>query len=101
MADCTLPDGGSGVLSDFGCIPNNPVGFIGKFYSIGLGFIGGVAILAILYGAYIIMTSSGDPQRLRNGKSYIFYAISGLLLTIFGYIFVQVVIRDILKVPGF
>lgn len=89
------------VPTDLGCIPNNPIGFVAKFYGIGLGLIGGTALLFIIYGGYIILTSSGNPEALNRGKSYIFYAIIGLLLAIFGFVFVQVILVDILRVPGF
>ncbi len=88
-------------LTDFGCIPNDPVAFVAKFYGIGLGLIGGVAILFIIYGGYIILASQGDPVKLNTGKSYIYYAIAGLLLAIFGFVFVQVIVVDILHIPGF
>lgn len=89
------------VQTEAGCIPQDPLGFVGKFYSIGLGLVGGVALLFIIYGGYIILTSQGNPTQLSKGKSYIFYAIMGLLLAIFGYVFIQIVIVDILKIPGF
>ncbi|HWY80201.1 MAG TPA: hypothetical protein VNW29_07625 [Candidatus Sulfotelmatobacter sp.] len=89
------------VLTDFGCFPNDPIGFVQKFYGVGLGFVAGVALLALIYGGYAIMTSRGDPARVNNGKSYIYYAIAGLLLAIFGYAFIQTVLVDILHVPGF
>ncbi len=89
------------VATDFGCLPNDPIGFVQEFYPIGLSFVGGVALIALILGGYTIMTSRGDPQRVNVGKSYIFYAITGLLLAIFGYVFIQVVVVDILRVPGF
>jgi glucose uptake protein GlcU len=89
------------IATDFGCFPNDPVGFAQKFYGVGLGFIAGVALLALIYGGYAIMTSRGDPRRVSNGKSYIYYAIAGLLLAIFGYVFIQTVLVDVLHVPGF
>lgn len=87
--------------TDIGCIPNSAPGFVSKFYGYGLGLIGGVSVLFIIIGGYFILTSSGDPIRLSVGKSYIVYAIIGLLLAIFGYIFISVVVGDILRVPGF
>jgi glucose uptake protein GlcU len=87
--------------TDLGCIPNDPVGFVAKFYGIGLGIIGGLAVLFIIYGGYIILSSQGNPQNLNKGKSYIMYAIIGLLLAIFGYVFVQIIAVDVLKIPGF
>lgn len=89
------------VLTDLGCIPTDPVGFVAKFYSIGLGLIGGVAVLFIIYGAYLILTSQGNPEQLNKGKTAIFYSIGGLLLAIFGFVFIQVIAVDILKLPMF
>lgn len=88
-------------MTELGCFPNDPVGFAQKFYSVGLGFVAGVALLALIYGGYAVLTSKGDPARVNNGKSYIFSAIVGLLLAIFGYVFIEVVVVDILKIPGF
>ncbi|PIY94418.1 MAG: hypothetical protein COY68_02560 [Candidatus Levybacteria bacterium CG_4_10_14_0_8_um_filter_35_23] len=87
--------------TELGCIPNDPVGFVAKFYAIGLGLIGGVSLLYIIYGGYLILVSQGNPEKINNGKSYILYAIIGLLLAIFGYVFIQVIAVDILHIPGF
>jgi hypothetical protein len=97
MAVCA----GSEMMTDFGCMPNDPVGFVQKFYGIGLGFVAGLALLMLIYGGYVIMTSRGQPHRVNIGKSYIYYSIAGLLLAIFGFVFIQTVIVDILHVPGF
>lgn len=91
----------NGVSTDLGCIPNDPFQFVSTFYGIGLSLIGGVAILFIIYGGYTILTSQGDPNQLGKGKSYIYYAIAGILLAIFGFIFVEVIAVDILHIPGF
>jgi hypothetical protein len=89
------------ISTDFGCFPNDPIGFTQKFYGIGLAFIGGLSLLVLMYGGYTIMTSKGDPHRLNIGKSYVIYALGGLLLAVFGYVFIEVVVVDILRVPGF
>lgn len=88
-------------LTDLGCIPNDPGGFVEKLYSVGLGLIGGVSLLFIIYAGYIIMTSQGNPVRLNLGKAYLLYAVIGLLLAIFGFVFVEVIAVDILRIPGF
>lgn len=89
------------IVTDFGCIPNDPVGFVGRFYGIGLGMIGLVGLVFLIIGGYHILISRGDPEQLNTGKSYITYAIIGILLAIFGFVFVQVIAADILKIPGF
>lgn len=89
------------IQTDFGCFPNNPIGFVQKFYGVGLSFIGAIALIGLMVGGYTILTSRGEPARVNSGKSWIFYSIAGLLLAIFGYVIIQTVLVDILKIPGF
>lgn len=89
------------IHTDLGCLPSDPGGFAQEFYGIGLGLISGIALIFIIYGGYLIMTSRGNPDQLSKGRSYIFYSIAGLLLTIFGYVFFELITVDILHLPGF
>ncbi|HSW47633.1 MAG TPA: hypothetical protein VLG67_00990 [Candidatus Saccharimonadales bacterium] len=98
MAFCPNPND---INTDLGCLPNSPIGFVASFYNLALPLVGGVALIAIIIGGYTIMTSQGDPQRVRAGKAWIIYAIGGLVLAIFGYVFLQTVAGDVLKIPGF
>src|SRR5581483_5046040 len=61
-ASTTCPDGQ--IMSDLGCIPDDPIGFVEHFYGWGLGLIGFVAILFMIIGGYYLMTSQGDQFRL-------------------------------------
>lgn len=88
------------VRTDFGCIPNDPIGFVEKFYGIGLSIIGMVSILYLILGGYYILTSQGAPEKLQKGREYILYSILGLLLAVFGFLFVQI-ITGVLQIPGF
>jgi len=97
MAACPL----NTIATDFGCFPNDPVGFAQKFYGIGLAFVAGISLITLIYGGYVIMTSRGDPRRVNDGKSWIYYSIAGLLLAIFGFVFIKTILVDILHVPGF
>jgi hypothetical protein len=97
MAACGLDE----IQTDFGCWPNDPIGFVQKFYGYGVGFVAGLSLLMLMWGGYVILTSRGQPDRVNIGKNYIFYAIAGLLLAIFGYVFLQFVAVDILHIPGF
>ncbi len=97
MAHCTIDQ----IHTDFGCMKNDPVGFVQQFYGIALPFVAGVALIALMIGGYTLMVSQGDQQRVRAGKAWIFYAIAGLLLAIFGYVLIQALAGDILKIPGF
>lgn len=88
------------VATEVGCLPKDPVQFITSFYGIGLSLIGGVAVIFIIIGGYTILTSRGNPNQVNVGKSYILYSILGLLLAIFGYVFIEVFLVDILQLPG-
>lgn len=98
---CVTQNGNDGVITEVGCIPKDPLGFATEYYRIGLGLIGGLSLLFIIFGGYTLLTSEGNPQRIRTGKTYIFYAFIGLLLAIFGYVFMEVIAVDILHLPGF
>ncbi len=89
------------VATDLGCVPTDPVGFVERFYSIGLGLIGMVAVVFMIIGGYYIMTSQGNPERLQVGKSFIFYSLAGVMLAVMGFVFIQVITGDILRIPGF
>ena len=89
------------IQTDFGCWPNDPIGFTEKFYGYGIGFVGGISLLMLIWGGYTIMTSHGNPYKIKLGKNYIIYAIADLLLAIFGYVFFEYIAVDILRLPGF
>lgn len=95
--DCSRSE----VTTDLGCIPTDPVGFSSRLYGIGLGLIGGVALLAIIYGGYLILSSQGEPGQLQKGKSYIYSAITGIVLALLGYALYQVLATRVIKLPGF
>jgi hypothetical protein len=91
----------NGIRTDFGCIPTDPVGFVEKFYGIGLGFIGLITLLGIIYAGYLILTSAGNPMQLEKGKRYLYSSITGILLAIFAFVFIEVIAVNILQIPGF
>jgi|SRR5579859_3259339 len=95
--NCTTSE----VKTDFGCIPMDPAGFVGKFYGIGLSLIGGVAVLFIIYGGYLFLSSQGNQMNVEKGKTYLTYAIIGLLFAIFGFVFIKLIAIDLLHIPGF
>lgn len=100
-ADAVKPcDTRTSAMTQLGCLPKDPVLFVSSFYGIGLSMIGGVALIFIILGGYTILTSRGNPNQINAGKSYIFYSIAGLILAIFGYLFIEVFLVDILHIPG-
>jgi hypothetical protein len=84
-----------------GCIPfgdtNALVGFILR-WAIGVG--GGIAFILIVIAAFQIMSSSGDPERLKAGQELLTSALAGLIMLIFSVFILKVIGVDILGLPG-
>ncbi len=89
------------IQTEIGCIDTDVKRFAGQYYKYGLGIIGGFAVLMIIFGGYQILVSHGNPKILNDGKTIISYALAGLFLAIFGYLFVEVILVDVLHIPGF
>ncbi len=87
--------------TDFGCVPADPTGFTSRIYAIGLSLIGGAALLSVMYGGYLVMSSRGNRDQLMKGRSYIFSAIAGMVLAIVGFALYQIIAVDVVKIPGF
>jgi len=93
-------DGKKGINTAIGCIPiedsNSLIGFILK-WAIGVG--GGIAFLLIVLAGFQIMTSSGNPDRLKAGQELMTSAIAGLILLIFSVFILRIIGVDILGLP--
>lgn len=90
------------IATDFGCFKvGDPATFTTRLYGIGLGFVGGVALIFIIWGGYLILSSQGDVEKLQKGKSYIVSSVIGVILAIAGFAFYQIISVDVLKIPGF
>jgi hypothetical protein len=90
------------ICTDLGDVSTaSPLEFVSNIYGIGLGLIGGVALLAIIYGGYLILSSQGEPRKIQDGKQYIFYAIIGMFMAFAGFAIYGVIGGSVLKIPGF
>jgi hypothetical protein len=67
--------------------------------AISLG--GGIAFLIMGVGAFLFITSQGNPEQLQKGKEMIVSAGAGLLFIIFSIFLLRLIGVDILKIPGF
>lgn len=88
-------------MTELGCIPEDPISFAQKFYNVGLGVLGLISFLYILYGAYLITTSQGNPRKVADGKTYVFYAIAGLAFVLLIYLIIRLVAVETLNIPEF
>ena len=94
-----------------GCITSgSSVGFTGQtgaptfvqaLLNVLFSLAGGLAFLYLMYGAFIILTSQADPERLNYGRRLIYGAIAGLIITIGSVFAVNLIGSGILHIPGF
>lgn len=66
-----------------------------------LGISGGIVLIIIIITGYKLMTSQGDPEKIKNAKDALTAAIVGLLFIIFSLVILQFITADILQLPGF
>ena len=95
------PDGKS-IQTALGCISFDAEGggFVRSLLGIIIGLGGGVALLLILYGVFIVTTSAGIPDKLNQGKEIISSAVAGLVFIILAIFLMQLIGVQILALPG-
>lgn len=85
-----------------GCIPFEDIpSFMGWILGWAIGVGGGIAFLLIAYSSLMIMTSSGNPERLKAGQELLTSAISGLIMLIFSIFILRFIGIDILGLNNF
>ena len=90
------------IKTAIGCIPYSDANeLVAFFLRWGVGIGGGVAFLLILAGGFTIMTSTGNPERLKGGQQLLTSAIAGLIMIIFSIFILRLIGVNILQIPGF
>jgi hypothetical protein len=88
-------------MTAFGAIDTNVQGFVLRLFALLLSISGGIAILLIIRAGYLILTSAGNPERVKNGREQLIAAIVGLLFIIFSVVILETITGDILHAPDF
>lgn len=94
-------DGGKGLITALGCIPTQPQALVGWILKYAISIGGGVAFLLMVFAGFLLSTSAGNPERVKQGQEMLTSAIVGLLFIIFSVFLLQFIGVDILKIPGF
>lgn len=77
-----------------------PTGFIKSLFGILLSLAGGIALLLIIYAAFQLLVSQGNPEKVQGARETITSAIIGLLFLIFSLTILQIIGVEILHIPG-
>ena len=68
---------------------------IGKYIRLGMGFMGIVFLIIVLYGGITWLTGGGTPKNLENAKKIISQGAIGLIVTMLAYQVTAFVIKKI------
>ncbi len=94
-------DKGDGINTAIGCIPiTGGNAFVEWLFPKLLGIMGGIAFLLMLYGGFLVLTSTGNPEKLKAGQETITSAIAGLVFAIFSLFILRLIGIEILHIPG-
>ena len=69
---------------------------IGTITGAFMGAIGAFAVAAIVYGGIIYISSAGNEENVKKGKSIVTYAVIGLGLALLSYVIISFVIETLL-----
>lgn len=84
-----------------GCISfSDANAFIEDILQLGIGIGGGIAFILMLIAGFQIMTSAGNPDRLRAGQELLTSAIAGLILLVFSVFILRTIGIDILGITS-
>ena len=94
-------DPDSGVETALGCINTfRPNLFVGQILTWSVGLAGFAGIMAIVYAAILIITSSGDPKKVKAGQELILSALTGIALIVLSIVLLNFIGVQVLNLGG-
>lgn len=89
------------IKTALGTVGTGTTDFVKWVLGFVLGISGGIVLIIIIITGYRLMTSQGDPEKVKNAREQLTAAIVGLLFIIFSLVILQLITQDILQLPGF
>lgn len=77
-----------GIWIAIGCVDPTPVGVLTRLVQLGLGIMGGVALIQIIYAG--IMYQSGNEEKIRKAREQLLATLTGLAVLVFSVLIVQI-----------
>lgn len=98
---CSACSTDGGVWTGIGCLQMDTTKFIQtNVLGLGVGLAGVAAFICIIYSAFILQTSQGNPERIKKAREYLTNCIIGLLIIIGSIFLLRLVGVTILRIPG-
>lgn len=67
----------------------------GDIANVLMFLVGAIAVIAIIYGGFLYVTSTGDAKRVEAAKNTILYGVIGLVVAIMAYAIVYFVVNQL------
>mgnify|MGYP001608150917 CR=1 FL=1 len=99
-AFCTQVNIKEGINTAFGCISTDPTQFISNILSLAVGIGGSLGLILLLYGFFILTTSSGIPEKIQSANDIISSAIIGLVLIVLAVVLTRFIGITLFALPG-
>ena len=94
--------GEGGVWTAIGCIRTSASQFVTEtVMGLGISLAGVIAFLCIIYSAFMLQTSGGNPERIKKSQEMLTSCIMGLMLIIFSVFILRLIGVNIIRIPGF
>lgn len=102
LTNCFNCAGNNGMWTGMGCLSLDLSTLISSFVlTTGIGVGGGFALLCIIYAAFMMQSSEGNPEKLKKAQEMITSCIMGLMLIIFSVFIMRIIGVNIIRIPGF
>ncbi len=88
------------VHTALGDIPVDMNAMVGWFFSNILGFIGAIALLLMIVAAGKIITSAGNPNKIKEGQEMFASVVMGLVFILLSLFLLHFIGIDVLHIPG-
>lgn len=72
----------AGILTALGCIPVSTDGIVNWVVKFAIVVAGGLVVFRIIQGSVVLMTSTGNPEKVQEGKEIISSAVIGVIVII-------------------
>ncbi|PIY71733.1 hypothetical protein COY87_04620 [Candidatus Roizmanbacteria bacterium CG_4_10_14_0_8_um_filter_33_9] len=100
LSNCLKCSAKPGLWTGIGCLSLDVQQLItGFILNLGVGLGGGFALLCIIYSAFMMQSSQGNPEKLKKAQENLTSCIMGLILIIFSVFILRLVGVTILGIP--
>lgn len=95
---CEQCVGQGGIWIAIGCVDPSPVGILTRIVQTGIGVMGGVALVQLIYAG--IMYQSGVQERIAKARQSVMSTLIGLAVLVFSILILQVIGVNVLDITS-